>query len=79
VRPRADAQGYTEMMDNRFKPRGAPRRSSSHRVAERLGKNAALATGLSTAESANRDPHLNSATVRRQIQEPPLVAAMQAV
>jgi len=67
------------MMDNRFKPRGAPRRSSSHRVAERLGKNAALATGLSTAESANRDPHLNSATVRRQIQEPPLVAAMQAV
>src|ERR1700737_3127947 len=64
------------MMHDRLEPRGAPRRSSNHRVAELLGENAAPATGFGTAKSANRDAHLNGATVRGQVQEPPLIAAV---
>jgi len=73
---RSTTQGYAEMMHDCLEPRGAPRRSFSHRVAELLGKNAALATGFGTAKSANRDAHLNGATMRGQVQEPPLIAAV---
>jgi hypothetical protein len=64
------------MMDDRLKPGCAPSRSTGHRITELLGENAALATGFSAAKSANHDPHLNSATMRGQVQEPPLIVAM---
>ena len=70
------AQGNAEMMDDRLEPRCAPSGSAGDRIAERLGENAAPATGLSAAKSANRDTHLNGATVRGQVQEPPLIAAV---
>jgi hypothetical protein len=63
-------------MDNRLEPSGAPSRSSRHRIAERFGENATLATRLSAAKSANRDAHLNGAAVRGQVKEPALIAAV---
>ena len=56
-------QGNAEMMDDRLEPRCAPGRSASHRVTERLGENVPPATGFSATKSANRDAHLNDATV----------------
>jgi hypothetical protein len=35
---RSTTQGYAEMMDDRLQPRGAPSRSTGHRVAELLGE-----------------------------------------
>src|SRR2546425_1773093 len=67
------------MMDDRFEPSGAPCRSSSHRLPERLSKNAAPAIGISAAKSADRDAHLNRAALRRQIQKPPLIAAVHSL
>src|SRR5271170_5999559 len=64
------------MMDDRLEPGCAPRGSTSHCVAQRLGKNAAWATGLRAAKSANRDVYLDGATVRGQVQEPPIIAAV---
>ena len=61
------------ILDLLLEPRCAPSRSGCHRVAEPLGKNVASATGLRAAKSANNDAHLNGATVRRQVQEAPLV------
>jgi hypothetical protein len=62
------------MADNRFKPECAPGRSAGHRLAEPLCKNPSWATGGGATKSANRDPELNSPTMRRQVEEPPLVA-----
>jgi hypothetical protein len=64
------------MADNRFKPECAPGRSAGHRLAEPLCKNPSWATGGGATKSANRDPELNSPTMRRQVEEPPLVATV---
>ena len=64
------------MTDDRLEPKCAPGRSTGHRVTELLGENLAPAAGLSAAKSANRNAHLNGATVRGQIQEPSLIAAV---
>jgi hypothetical protein len=64
------------MVDDRLEPEGAPGGSTGHRVAELLRENAASATGMSAAKSANRDLKLNSATMGRQVEEPPLIAAV---
>jgi hypothetical protein len=60
-------------------PSGAPSRPSSHRVAERLGENAASAGGVSAAKSAHRDTDLNGTAMRGQVQEPPLIAAVHLI
>src|ERR1700704_2260929 len=73
---RAAAQGNAEMANNRFKPECAPGRSAGHRLAEPLCKNPSWATGGGATKSANRDPELNSPTMRRQVEEPPLVATV---
>jgi len=78
-RREATTQGDAEMMDDRFKPGCAPRQSSSHRVAERFGKNPAPAIGIGATKSTNHDPNLNGTPLRRQIQKPSFVAAVQAV
>jgi hypothetical protein len=75
-RGKAAAQGNAEMVDNRLQPRRAPSRSAGHRVIEPLGEDAAPATALNAAKSANRDPQLNRATVRRQVEEAALVPAV---
>jgi len=64
------------MLHQFFEPGRPPRRSSSRRVAERFGKDAAPGIGIGAAKSPNRNPHLNGATLRRQIQKPPLIAAV---
>jgi hypothetical protein len=69
-------QGDAEMVDDRLEPRRAPSRSTGDRVAEGLGENATPAAGFSAAKSANRDANLNGATVRGQVQDPPLIAAV---
>jgi hypothetical protein len=64
------------MVDDRFEPESAPRLPAGHGLVESLGENASPATGLSAAKSANRDPQLNGTTVGRQVEEPPIVAAV---
>ena len=51
------------------------RRADLHATVS-LGKNVASAIGLRAAKSSNRDAHLNGATVRGQVQEPSLIAAV---
>jgi hypothetical protein len=72
----ATTQGDAKVMDDRLEPRCATGRSASHRVTERLGENVPPAIGLSAAKSANRDAHLNDATVRGQVKESALIAAV---
>lgn len=45
-------------------------------IAEPLCENTAPATGFGAVETANRDAHLNGATVRGQIKKPTFVAAV---
>jgi hypothetical protein len=60
---RSTAQGNAEMADDQFKPRCPPRSSAGNRFTEPLCENATLAAGFGAAETANRDAHLNGATV----------------
>jgi len=64
------------MMDDRFEPESAPGGSAGNRLGEPLRENASPATGCGAAKSANRDPQLNGTTVGRQVEEPPLIAAV---
>jgi hypothetical protein len=64
------------MADDRFKPESAPRRSPGHRVAELFREDAPRTTRVNTAKSTNRDLQLDGATVRRQVQQPALIAAV---
>ena len=64
------------MVDDCLQPKRAPGRSTGNRVIEPLGGNVARATVLSAAKSTNCDAHVNGASVRRQVQEVPLIAAV---
>jgi hypothetical protein len=64
------------MMDDHLEPGCAPSQSAGDRLTERLGENTAPTAWFSAAEAANRDAHLNGATIRGQIQEPPLIPAV---
>ena len=75
-RGRAAAQGNAEMVDDRFQPASASGRSAGHRMIEPLREYASPATGCSAANRRTATRQLDGVTVGRQVEEPPLIAAV---
>jgi hypothetical protein len=76
---RAATKRYAEMPDETVQARGAPSGSPSDLERQRLGEGLPRAASRQAPKAAQLQEQFDGAPVRRQIERPPLIAAVQPV